>query len=130
MAGRKVETMADETTTTKRQFVSFQDVRDIERWADGAGSHFFDVETMRFFRSKVLEGVYGGRYFITSEQFQDWQTGRRAPRRFTIREIRAWLDHRVSDGREIMACELSAVGEFQAYTTSRAARRAAEKLTA
>lgn len=45
------------------------------------GSHFFDEGAMRFFNSRVLPTVYGGRYFITSERFDD-----STPRRYTLRE--------------------------------------------
>lgn len=51
------------------------------------GNHFFDRATMRFFSSKVLPYVYGGRLFLTSEQFTSstWQCH---PRRFTVRLAR------------------------------------------
>lgn len=47
-----------------------------------AGQHWFEPATMRFFRSRVGDNVYEGRYFISSEQF-DWKS----PRLYTIREI-------------------------------------------
>ncbi len=31
------------------------------------GFHFFERDTMRFFKSRILSEVYGGQYFITSE---------------------------------------------------------------
>lgn len=37
-----------------------------------AGFHFFEVATLRFFKSRIGEQVYqgpGGTYFVTSEQF-------------------------------------------------------------
>lgn len=45
-------------------------------------SHFFDKSPMRFFSSKILPTVYGGRYFITSERdvYRDSN-----PRVYTIR---------------------------------------------
>lgn len=54
-----------------------------------AGRHFFDRDTMRCFRSRVLSELYkgpGGIFFITSEQFEDSQ-GRRAGRRYTVRKF-------------------------------------------
>jgi hypothetical protein len=33
-----------------------------------AGHFFFSADTMKFFKSKVYPTVYGGRYFVTSEQ--------------------------------------------------------------
>ena len=39
-----------------------------------AGQFFFSKNTMRFFKSHVLYGVYGGKYFLTSEKkcFNDY----------------------------------------------------------
>ena len=50
-----------------------------------AGGHFFDRDTMRFFRSRVVPIVYagpGGVYFVTSEQFDD-----NSARKFTVRKF-------------------------------------------
>lgn len=80
------------------------------------GHHFFEASTMRFFRSRVLAGVIGGRYFITSEQFRG-SGGYVAPRAYTVREC-------LPDG------ECRTVGEFQAYGSPRQARTAAAKLPA
>ena len=47
------------------------------------GLHFFDADTMRFFNSKIHGAtLYGGRYFVTSERFDDTR-----PRRYSVREI-------------------------------------------
>lgn len=43
------------------------------------GQHWFEPSTMRFFKSRVLSGVYGGEYFITSEVPPN------SVRRYTIR---------------------------------------------
>jgi len=74
------------------------------------GHHFFDADTMRFFRSRIGQTVHGGRYFVTSEQFDA-----RSPRLYTIR--RAAADGSISD-----------VGGFQGYTSSASAVRAIQKL--
>ena len=74
------------------------------------GRHFFEPRTMRFFRSRIGRTVYGGSYFVTSEQFDD-----RTPRRYTIR--RASPDGAIDD-----------VGGFQAYPSNAAAVRAIKKL--
>lgn len=34
------------------------------------GGHFFDRDAMKFFKGRVLKGVYGGAIFITSERFR------------------------------------------------------------
>ena len=52
-------------------------------WA--AGFHFFDRDSMRFFRSRVIPTVYagpGGVFFVTSEQFDEKST-----RNFTVRKF-------------------------------------------
>lgn len=67
----------------------FYTAADIERAADRAGSHFFDRDTKRFFRSRILPDAFhgqGGCYFVTSEQFED-HTGHRAKRKYTIRKF-------------------------------------------
>lgn len=65
-------------------------------------THFFDDNTMTFFRSEVCPGVYGegGDFFITSEQFDE-----DSPRRFTVREV--WGRHikSVSDFQEFDSLE-------------------------
>ena len=38
--------------------------------AESAGSHFFSESALRWFDSIIEPAVYGGRYFITSEQDQ------------------------------------------------------------
>ena len=82
-----------------------------------AGFHFFDRDSMRAFSSRVHGRLYGGRYFVTSEQD-------RAPygaaawdgeRRYTVREARA-------DG------SIGTVGEFGAFSSGAEAHRAAAEL--
>lgn len=79
--------------------MAFATIAQIKAANRAAGNHFFDADTMEFFRSRVEGGVIGGRFFITSEQFDD-----AAPRRFTIREAR-------EDG------SIETAGEFQSYAT-------------
>lgn len=58
-------------------------VDDIKTACAMNGSHFFDRDTMRFFRSRVLGDVYqgpGGIYFVTSEKYGD-----ASPRKYTVR---------------------------------------------
>ena len=98
--------------------------------ADGAGSHFFDADTMRFFNSRLLEGVYPAEtnngkwdartgnafYFVTSER-PDW-----APRHYTVRKMTLTT---VRGGRA--AVEIGTVDEFYAMTTAREAKKAAQE---
>jgi hypothetical protein len=77
-----------------------------------SGSHFFDADTMRFFGSRVLDTVYAGRLFITSER-----SGFDNPvRSYTVREF-------MPDG------SIETVGEFNGYATAGQARTAIKALT-
>ena len=102
-------------TQTETGYASLADFID----ANGrAGHHFFDRDTARFFRSRWDDGrMYGGRFFITSEQFEG-SNGRRAARAYTVRI--ANLDGTVGGD----------VGEFQAYATLAQARKAANDAAA
>ena len=102
-------------------YTTFRTVEEIKRNTEYMGvTHFFDADSMRFFQSRILEGVIGGQYFITSEKFVG-SRGDEGPRLYTIRK--ATLDGKVEtpdlpDGSN----------GFQAYRTANAARKAAEKL--
>jgi hypothetical protein len=95
---------------TSQWYTSINEIR-IE--AKRAGSHFFDADTMRFFGSRVLPTVYGGRYFITSEQ-DHYGNGAKA---YTVRIA---LDKG----------NIDTVGDFQAYATRAQAVRAIKQLLA
>ncbi len=78
----------------------------IEREAPG---YFFKPESMRFFRSRILETVYqgpGGVYFVTSEQ----NTG--FPRAYTVRRY------------DPSSRSISTAGEFNVWTKRGAQKRA------
>ena len=100
---------------------------DLRAIADHAGSFFFSPSTMRFFKSRVLEGVYPGGdskavpgavfYFVTSEVYGD------DPRHYTVR--RAVLGSQRDDRPAI---DITTVGEH--YATPAEARRAARELVA
>lgn len=80
-----------------------------------AGHHFFEADSMRFFRSKIARGVIiAGRLFITSEQFVP-SDGPPDPRRYSVR-----VAH--DNG------SVATVGEFQAYATLAEAHRAAKEM--
>jgi hypothetical protein len=52
------------------------------------GFHFFDLSTMRFFRSRILSQTFEGNnavYFVTSEQFVGSEYT--APRKYTVRSF-------------------------------------------
>lgn len=102
-------------------------VSDLRAIADHAGSYFFSPNTMRFFNSRVLKGIYpvgdskavpGAEfYFVTSEACDD------APRHYTVR--RAVLGIQRDDRPAI---DIATVGEHHA--TPAEARRAARELIA
>jgi hypothetical protein len=80
-----------------------------KRNAREAGSHFFDADAMRFFRSRVLPTMYG-RCFVTSES-----TGfDHAARAYTVRIS-------MPDGN------VETVGEFNGYSDRRTAQRIARE---
>ncbi len=71
------------------------------------GGHFFDADTLRFFKSKIARSAYagpGGTYFVTSEQGPD--------------ERRAWSVRRFDPNRPRT---IETVGQFQGFRTQEAA---------
>jgi hypothetical protein len=83
-----------------------------------AGRHFFEPETLRFFRSRIVsqsphQGP-GGIYFVTSERFV-LSSGPAKPRRYTVREFNPETGDIVTHGR------------FQQYKSAQKAREAAER---
>lgn len=106
-------------TPEHRPFRTVDEIRDANR---RAGDHFFDPDTMRSFQSRVLHGVYAGRFFITSERDRgfhfggQWAAAWDGERRYTIREA-------LPDGT--IGRDGSGFGE---YRDARTARRAAQRL--
>ena len=97
---------------TYPMFVSMYDLRGA---VAESGSHFFDRDTLRFFRSRIGSKLYGGRLFVTSEQ-----AGDDSPRRYTIRMVRQYLDRPMLD--------VTKVGGFQHFRTYDAAHSTARRL--
>jgi hypothetical protein len=91
------------------------DTYELADYAVDHGSHFFDPDTMRFFGSKILDGVTvdkGRAYFVTSEkQPTDYVEGHSYPRRYSARYMTA-------------GAAFFEIGKFQGYATAAAARRA------
>ena len=94
------------------EFTTYSSINEIIMHHRETGGHFFDASAKRFFSSRIGSVVIGGRYFITSEQFDRDNS----PRLYTIREC---INGRIVDA-----------SEFQAYATGAAARAAAHKLAA
>ena len=93
-------------------FVSMYDLRGA---VAESGSHFFDRDTLRFFRSRIGNNIYGGRLFVTSEQ-----AGDDSPRRYTIRMVRQYLDRPMLD--------VTTVGGFQHFRSYAEAHKTARRL--
>jgi hypothetical protein len=90
-------------------------VDQLAEYATDHGSHFFDTSTLRFFGSRILDGVtvHDGRcYFVTSERDNYGDQ----PRRYSARYMTA-------------GAHFFEVGKFQEYTTATAARQAIKNAT-
>ena len=115
-----------ETMAAAARDVGRIDSREIVRDVRGTGSHFFDVETMRFFSSRVArtgwkiadrDGWNHTYVVVTSER--DEYTDQ--PRRYTVRVFD------LSDYARRVRIRHDSAG-FQGYGSSAAANRAAERV--
>ena len=96
----------------------YRTMADVRRANAANGFHFFDASTLRFFASRIGRTLYGGRYFITSEQFISYSDpSYSGDRLYTVREVQP-------DG------SIETVGEFQQYETNAQARAAIRNLLA
>lgn len=62
---------------------TYNSIEEIKEANHRAGGYFFSPNTMRGFKTRVLEEVYGGMYFITSDKRDE-----KTPREYTIWEAR------------------------------------------
>jgi hypothetical protein len=92
-------------------------IDDIKAAARAAGNHFFETDTLSFFSSRISGAVFGGEYFVTSEQDKTGNAWNGA-RRYTVR--RAWHGPN--------GFTVDTVGEFGEFATLDEAKSAAEKL--
>ena len=83
---------------------TYRTIEEIEAANEAHGHHFFESATKRFFRSRIGQTVYGGRFFVTSEQFDA-----RSPRLYTVRRAN-------DDG------SIGTASEFQQFSTSAQAK--------
>jgi len=81
---------------------TFKDIDEIKSAARVLHSHWFDKDTMKFFKSRVGNTVYKGVYFISSEQF-DYNS----PRLYSIRKV-------VCENNRF---DIQTIGDFQGYNT-------------
>jgi len=87
------------------------DIRNIKRRHQG---HWFDTDTMRFFRSRIAQTATvkdGKAYFVSSEQFNY-----SSPRLYSVRVC------------DMETGEIDTLGEFQQYGTSRQAQATIKQL--
>lgn len=103
--------LTDDDTETDLPTFIYKTMADVRAANHSIGNHWFEPDTMRFFKSKISDTLYDGRWFWTSEQGPD------EVRRWSIREANP-------DGT------ISTVGEFQGYGTAAAAVRAIRNLMA
>jgi len=99
---------ADTTSTGDYWFTS---IADVKRANAEIGHHWFEIQTMRFFQSRISQNLIGGRWFISSERGWD------DVRRYTVRVVRANGEIDTEGGFDA----------FQAYATSAQATAAAQK---
>ena len=86
----------------------FESVAEIAEAHRRSGGFFFDADTLRHWKSKIHNQLYGGRYFVTSEPDSDGHD-----RRYTVRRA-TWPTGR-----------LDSDGQFRQHPTRTAAHRAA-----
>lgn len=107
------ETNAPESAVAEvRRF--FNTMTEVREAVTAGGSHWFDADTLRFFRTRLSEYLYGGRYFVTSEENPSGE------RRYTVRVV-VWEDDR---------WVIDTVGGFEGfhkYASRSGAHKAAER---
>jgi len=93
-----------------------ESIEEIVRHNTIVGQYFFDRAAMRFFASRILSTVYGGRFFVTSERDTHEDGAWDGKRRYTVREC---VDGRIETRSDH--------GEF---ATTQEAKNAARELVA
>lgn len=92
------------------QGTKFTTMADVKRANKAAGQFWFSPDTMRFFRGRIESELVAGRWFVSSEQYDD-----ESPRLYTVREVQP-------------DASIETIGDFQGYRTKAAARKAIDKL--
>jgi hypothetical protein len=66
----------------------FKTIAQVKKANKAAGMHFFSKDTMQVWNSRIHgKNLIGGRYFITSEQYDHW------PRHYTVRMVKNVKGH-------------------------------------
>lgn len=94
------------TQTQTRRYHSIDEIKAANR---AACQHWFSPDTIRFFRTRISDTIYGGRFFVTSETPDD-----DTPRRYSVRVVH-------DDGHVVT------VGEFREYANREVAHAAAQR---
>ena len=108
-------------TLTVPEYGTHQDIDELVSLVKRSGSHFFDPDTMRFFRSRVDHWTFAGPdgwYFVTSEQHN--HSRGTEPRKYTVRRLC------IADN-DISLDELEAFQHYPTLTRARMAARNAAK---
>jgi len=106
-------------------FGQYLDIDNLKSIVTRSGSHFFDRDTMRFFKSRVDAYTFTGPdgwYFVTSEKHESAFARINEPRLYTVRCLRV-----VHDEGNRPTLRLVELEGFQAYPTLNRARTAARK---
>ena len=89
--------------------MQYTSIEQVKRANAAKGYHWFDKGTMQSFRSRVGDTIYGGHYFVSSEQFVGSEYTE--ARKYTVR-------YACSNG------DIETIGEFNSYTSRDSAVRA------
>lgn len=100
---------------SEKGFDSFTSMPAVKAAFSAAGSFWFSPGAMKFFNTKIESSLIGGRYFITSEQYE---TG--SQKLFNIRKV-------VRDMNNTPSLDIETVGEHMTYTTKQQAMNALEE---
>jgi hypothetical protein len=121
---------------SSKRVTPLHNITEVVQCVSATGSHFFDRDTMRFFNSKLSDGVYPtkfGTFFITSERDKGlYGTGAwDGKRRYTVRFVaarnvfsRRW-SHTYTQKRGELVDVMT--DDFGAFATLDSARRFARK---
>lgn len=86
----------------------FHTTTEVKAAFNSSGSHWFDPDAIRFFNSRIDRRVYGGRFFVSSEQRED-----DSPRSYHVRLI-GWSPEQ--------GYSVSAIGDFMGGMSAKQAK--------
>jgi len=98
-----------ETNITRVNLDTLYLIDDIKLANKNFNGHFFDKNTLKFFKSRIGSTVYFNKYFITSEQYDN-----NSKRLFTIREF-CLITRRVSTAKGTSFQQFKTANQAKAY---------------